>query len=371
MKKRIVNILITIFFILSLTGCYNYKEINKITFATSIIFDKDEHDEVVVYLDCVRPYRDANDSSDKGRRIMYKGRGKTALEALRDINVSSSNTLNFSQIRAYIFTEDAAKAGVKNYIDLINNDQQFSYKPYMFVYMGDVKELLNTTNKDEEYLGLYLDQLIIKNNKNGKVIKSNVNNYISLTLTGSRNSFMSVIELKDDDIENRIELNGGAIFHENKMVERLKQDDALIFNILMKNVKEGTFEVPNPYDTSKFVTLDILDETNKTNIYLNEDNIVLKKDINIRISLGEIQGKLQVDQLALDIIKVNQEERLKKYEEELFESYKEKGIDILGVSKLLDEKYPNIDKENFLNKTTLDVNVKIKVDGSGLTRNSL
>lgn len=371
MKRKIADILLILFISINLTGCYNYREINKMTFATSVIFDKDEHNEVVLYIDCVRPYRDANESSDKGRRVMYKGRGKTALEAIRDINVSSSNTLNFSQVRAYIFTEETAKDGVKNYIDLINNDQQFSFKPYMFTYSGDVKELLDVAEKDDDYLGLYLDQLIQKNNKNGKVVRSNVNDYISNTLTGSKNSFMSVIELKNDDIENRIELNGGAIMHNNKMIGKLKADDVLIYNILMKNVREGTFEVPNPYDTGKFITLDILDETNNTDIIMDGDKIILNKNINIKVTIGEIQGSLQVNQEVLDIIKLEQEAKIKKYEEEFFNDYKEKGVDILGVNRLLEERYPYSYNENFLENTVLNSNVNIDIDGSSLTRNSL
>ena len=72
MKRKIADILLILFISINLTGCYNYREINKMTFATSVIFDKDEHNEVVLYIDCVRPYRDANESSDKGRRVMYK-----------------------------------------------------------------------------------------------------------------------------------------------------------------------------------------------------------------------------------------------------------------------------------------------------------
>ena len=371
MKRKIADIIVLLFIIINLTACYNYREINKMTFATSVIFDKDEHNEVVLYIDCVRPYRDANNSSDKGRRVMYKGRGKTSLEAIRDVNVSSNNILNFSQVRAYIFTEETARDGVKNYIDLINNDQQFSFKPYMFIYSGDVKELLDVVNNDDEYLGLYLDELIQKNNKNGKVVHSNVNDYITNTLTGSKNSFMSVIELKDNEIENRIELSGGAIMHNNKMIGKLKADDVLIYNILMRNVREGTFEVPNPYDTGKFITLDILDETNNTDIIMEDNKIVLTKNIDIKVTIGEIQGTLQVEQGVLDIRKTEQEAKVKRYEEELFEEYKKKGIDILGVNRLLEERYPYSYDENFLENTVLNSNINIDIDGSSLTRNSL
>ena len=281
--RRGSSILLMFLLSISLGGCFNYREINKMTFATSIIFDVDEYDNTILYLDCVRPYRNANESSDKGRRIMFEGRGKTALEALRDVNVVSSNDLNFSQVRAYIFTEEAARKSVKKYLNLINNDQQFSFKPYMFVFKGDVKSLVDLTNNDEEYLGLYLNELIENNYKNGKVIKSNVNDYLSNSLSYNNYSFMSVIELKKDDVDTKLELNGGAIMRDNHMIATLDAEDALTYNILMRKVKEGTFEVASPKESDKFITLDILEETNSTHVEVSGDNIILKKDLNIRV----------------------------------------------------------------------------------------
>ena len=67
MKRKLASILSIIIFSILFIGCFNYREINKITFATSIIFDRDEYDNVILYIDCVRPYRNANESSDKGR----------------------------------------------------------------------------------------------------------------------------------------------------------------------------------------------------------------------------------------------------------------------------------------------------------------
>lgn len=371
--RRGSSILFIFLLAISLGGCFNYREINKMTFATSIIFDVDEHDNTILYLDCVRPYRNANESSDKGRRIMFEGRGKTALEALRDVNVVSSNDLNFSQVRAYIFTEEAARKSVKKYLNLINNDQQFSFKPYMFVFKGDVKSLVDLTNNDEEYLGLYLNELIENNYKNGKVIKSNVNDYLSNSLSYNNYSFMSVIELKKDDVDTKLELNGGAIMRDNHMIATLDAEDALTYNILMRKVKEGTFEVASPKESDKFITLDILEETNSTHVEVSGNNIILKKDLNIRVSIGEIQDKLIINNEVLSEIKANEEWRIKKYEEEFFEKYREKGIDVLGVGKLLAEKYPdiNIDKEDFLKNTTLETNINLIIEGSSLVKNSL
>ena len=88
--KVFLKFLFVAFLPLILAGCFDYRDINKVSFSTSIIFDTDDFGRSVVYVDCVKPYRSTNESSDKGKRIIYKGLGKTTLEALRDINLASS-----------------------------------------------------------------------------------------------------------------------------------------------------------------------------------------------------------------------------------------------------------------------------------------
>ena len=146
-----------------------------------MIFDVDDLGKSILYLDCIKPYRSTNDSSDKGRRIIYKGEGKTAMEALEDINRVSSYKLDYSQTRAYIFTEKAARNGIKKFLDLINNNSDFQIKPSAFVYYGDVEDLLDTVSGDEEYLGLFLNDLVGKEKYNSKSVRSNINYYLSNT----------------------------------------------------------------------------------------------------------------------------------------------------------------------------------------------
>lgn len=371
MKRKLASILAFIIFSSLFIGCFNYREINKITFATSIIFDRDEYDNVVLYIDCVRPYRNANDSSDKGRRIIFKGTGKTALEALRAMNVKSSNELNFSQVRAYIFTEQASRKGVKKYIDLINNDQQFGFKPYMFTYFGDVDALLEVTSGDEEYLGLYLEQLVEKNKRNANVVSANVNDYITKSLVSNNISLMSGIIIKNDAIDKKIELDGGVIMKDNHMVDRLEQNDVISYNLLTRRVKDGTFEISNPDEKDKFVTLDILEDNLKTDVKIEGDKVILQKDISAKVSIGEIQGGLIVDNDVIETLRINEEEKIKIYLNDFFDAYKNKGLDVLGVRRLVEEKYPDNKIEDILGSTELDLDIEIIIDGSSLVRDSL
>lgn len=371
-KRRRYSLLLVLLFIpLFLTGCFDYHDINKVTFPTSIIFDIDDLGEAIVYLDCIKPYRSTNDSSDKGRRIIYKGQGKSALEALSDINRVSSFKLDYTQTRAYIFTEKASRKGIKKFLDLINNNSEFSMKPSAFVYYGDVDELLKTVSTDEEYLGLFLNDLVGKEKYNPKAVKSNINYYLSNILMGSNTALLTSIALKDNAIDKKIEIQGSSIFKDNILVEKIDVVNSLMYNIMMGNAKSGTLEVANPQDKQNFITLQILDSSVVDKLQFQDGKYKLIKNVNVDVSVSEIQGKLIVDSSSIDYIEVNEEAYINGYVEYLFNKYKEEGLDIFDVERLVEMYYPHENIDNPLSVTELEVNTKINIKGTGVVKDSL
>jgi spore germination protein KC len=82
MKKLFILILC-----LFLTGCYNYKELNKIAVVSSISIDKKDNNYLVgAQVLNVKPKDDTNSSNV----IVYEEEGKTIEEALRNITKKSN-----------------------------------------------------------------------------------------------------------------------------------------------------------------------------------------------------------------------------------------------------------------------------------------
>lgn len=370
-KKRYINAIIFMILPMLFTGCFNYNDINKVTFATSVIFDIDDLGQTILYLDCIKPYRSTNEGSDKGRRMVYKGKGKTALEALEGVGRVASNKLNYSQTRAYIFTEKAAKKSIEKYLDLINNYNEFQVKPSAFIYYGNVEELLAATTNDEEYLGMLLNDLIGTQSYGVEATESNINYYLSNVLMGDNTILLPAITLKSGALDKKIEINGSAIIKDNVLVDKLDSEDSLMYNLMMGKVKSGILTLGNPNTKEDFISLNILQTTATNDVSYENDALVINKNIDIEVSVAEIQGDAIVDYQLLDYIKNNEEAYVNKYVEYVFNKYKEKDIDIFDVGRIMEIHYPKINSEDILSRTNVNINSNIKIEGTGAVRNSL
>ena len=371
MKKKLKILVVLILIPTLFVGCFNYRDINRMTFVTSTIFDKDEQGNVVIYLDCVKSYRSANESSDKGRRLVYKGIGKTVTEALGNINVSSSFKLNYTQCKAYIFTEDAARDGVKKYLDMMNKNQEFLVRQYAFVYYGDTESLIKTVADDEEYLGLYLNDLVLKSKDRPRVVVANINDYLIDRLEGENVSILGAIELKKDALESRVKLQGGAIIQNDKLVGKLDITQGLTYNLLKHNLRTGTLEARNPQNPESYVSFQILKSDVKTDIHYTDGKINLTKSLEMDVSIAESQDRMIISDDMLRSLELQLENNIKDISQQIFNQYKLKEIDLLNIRNLMSRHYPKVILDDYIKNSTLEVNIKVNIEGSSKIKETL
>jgi Ger(x)C family germination protein len=363
MKKKLLALLVALCMVTS--GCFSYKDINKLLIVVTTIVDIDEEDNIILYFEVFKPYRSEQIAGGKGQRLIYKSKGETLLEAIRDLNLGTSLKLNFTQNKVLIFTKRAAEKGLDNYIDFLNRDQEFVLRQYMYIFEQDPEELLKLQLPEEEYIGIYLFEIPINQAASAKRYVTRLDDYLNNRLIGSQVDVLPMIILSKDHLDSKIRLQSSAIIKDDKMVGEMSFDETALYNLMHHVLRTGTLLVKGTNDNT--MTLEIVGSKAVTNLTYDGDSVKLTKDINIRTTFASTQKQIELlnPDFRDELIK-KEEEVLKNKCLKLFERWNEKEIDIFNIKDMFDRKYPQekLAVEDILKMTELDVNVKITIEGS-------
>lgn len=371
MKK--LGLCILIFVSVFFTGCFNYRDINKAYFVTATFLDVDNDGNIIVYEEAFKPTRGggakgSSSGSDQGQRIVFKGVGKTVFEAIRDINTMSSYKLNFTQNRAIILTQRLAEYGINNIIDFFERDQELINRAYLAVYVGDIDKLLAVNLKEEEYVGLFVPTLIRNVGSSSRTVELQLNDFVVKRLQPSRTTVVTILMLETSPLGEKLKIKGGAIIKNDRMIGTLDSREGQGYNFLNNQIKTGTLEITNPDDQTKYVTLEILKNSTKTELtYNNKEQVNLKKMIKTKATLGEVQNKLNFTKENLEKIQKTAEQNIMRACNQVFNKYKNQGIDIFDVENSFYRKYPYITFPDIIKRTYLDVEVEVEIEGSSDT----
>lgn len=367
MKK--IFLYFVIFSTFLLNGCFNYKDIDKVLFVTSVIIDIDYTNSPVIYVEAFKPTRGGKGESGKGERILYKGTGKTIFEIARDLNLSSSYKLNYTQNRGIVFTKKAAETCLADFVDFFDRDQEVVVRADIVVYDGDPEKLIKSKLKEQEYIGLFIHDLIYNIPVSSRGVIFSLNDFLNKSYSSNNTCVITMVAMKEGQPQDKLEISNAAIIKDFKMVGELNRRQGEGYNFLIDNIKRGTLEVPNPNASGKFVTLEILKSKTNTKIYYDGKTVHVKKIINTKTSLAEAQQKINFNKDTLNQISKNAESNIKNACSRLFEEYKKQNLDIFDIADDFKRKYPNEKMNNVISNSQLELEVNVYVEGSSDTTN--
>ena len=98
--KKIILILV----LFSLTGCYNYKELNGLAIATGFAVDivNDEYEVTILISNSQK--QSSGESKNSASAVVYKGSGKTIFEAIKDASLAISKEIYISHIEVRVLS---------------------------------------------------------------------------------------------------------------------------------------------------------------------------------------------------------------------------------------------------------------------------
>lgn len=351
--------------ITTLTGCFDAKELDEL--GISLIMGIDIEDgKVLLTAEVVDPqYTTDSAGAGQGSSVKYvQGVGNNVFEAFRDITLKFDRRIYAAHNKVLIFGEELAKKGLVAHIDELFRDREQRETAYMLIAKGaKAYEVMGISSGLETMPGYYILDLINNVENNPKAIDINIINYLKHYHYEGHHPIAGVIEKKQkNDIDETSEktgtqgyelsILGSAIFKKDNLVGYLNGNDTKSLNFLLDNVKGGIITFPAPSSSGEKVgseevhqnlsSVVIVRSKTKNDVEFKGDRLMLKTKINIRASLGELAGNIDVskegnlrriEEACSKTIEENIKAAVKKVQ-------KEHGIDIFGFGIVFHRKYP-------------------------------
>lgn len=336
MKKKI-KLIISIFIIFTLTGCYDYREINDLAIVGATEINKID-DNYQVTVQAINPQAPDKTTNPQAPFVIYTGTGKTIQEAYRSITLTSSRFLYSNHLQLLIINEKVAKEDISSIIDYYIRNP--GIRTEFYILIGKDDNILSITTPIDEIPSASIKESIENNYKYyGVTSRVTFSEFVDMNLNPNLEIVLPSIELTKDiptkdkdeqkdeksneendessqdetsnkntestEAKSKYLLSGYAIFKDSHLIGYLNNEESIHYNILNNNIKNTiiTYEC----DKNKYLAIEVIDsnssikiKNNKVEITINLEgnineahcNIDIKKSENISKISKEIEKKL-------------------------------------------------------------------------------
>src|SRR5690554_3555812 len=248
MKKKIISMGLILFL---LSGCWNYQEIQDFANVAGIAIDKGEEKKYKVSMEVIS--LDAT-TDFKPQTHVYESEDDTILGAGRSAISFVSKKLYYGHCKVIIISEELAREGISNLLDIFLRDHEFRITMLLFIAKGSsAKEMLEETAELSDVASYELEHMVRRHmifstfSKKqslyrviGKILEEGVAPVIPI---------LELIQVSED--EKTFNLAGMACFRGDVFVNYLDVEETKYFLCLTDKYVAGflTFEL----DSENFV----------------------------------------------------------------------------------------------------------------------
>lgn len=378
--------IILIICLLLLTGCWDRSELSDIGIVAGMAIDKDpDTGDYILTSQYLRPAAENMQSpSPEEPDLVVSTTGPTIAEVMRKANQTIDRKSFYAHNNIIIISEELAKDGLIPIIDSFQRRKEVRGHVWFSIAKDiEAKELLQIKkNSISRVPATSLSGLF--ENAEHDAIATNLLTYFKQVVHAGEDGVVAVLTLNEIEIEpfEQVELSGGAVFKEDKLVGFLNKSDARGYNWITgegpKNDR-GAMSLPSLLEDGKLATI-LFQQVSSTIKAKVESGNQLSFAINVeqRASMTgqEATKEMKTRKEITDYLSKLQVEAEKEIETEIREvidkAQGEFKSDIFGFGDALNKQHPKVwkkEKDNWSEtfaEVAYTVNVKVNITSSGL-----
>ncbi|MCA1031574.1 Ger(x)C family spore germination protein [Bacillus timonensis] len=353
MKNALIFLVTAILFSMLFTvGRVEKEIIDDINILTAVGFDKIEDHKIKGT--GVIPVFKADKSIENEH---FSEVGMIGREIINSLQRKSADPLVTGGIKVSLYSEKLARDGIMEFVDALQRDASIGSKLFLAVVDGDASEILNK-NLGNRGTGSYLEVLLRHNMERRDVPTVNLHTFLNRYYAEGMDPFLPYVKLE----ENKVKVNGLAIFNDEKLVDIVKSEDLFFFKALVEEFGDGGYTIKLK-DSGEFASiLRIISRKDLTVEHFEKGTPTITIHVYLKGILNEYTGKDIEGKVIEKIIKQMEEEIVQK-SEKLIAQFQEKGVDPIGIGYACRTSQRSYEEKQFKEMyPKIEIKVKAKVE---------
>jgi len=369
----------------SLTGCWNYRELNQLAIATGFAVDIVNDEFEVTILISNSQKQGSSDGGIQPAAAVYKGNGSTIFEAIKDAAMAISKQIYVGHIEILVLSEEVAASKTEEVIDFFFRYPQ-TRNEYSVIIAKDCKagDTFNVTTQLETFPSQNISKnLEITNKLQGFIYEVSFNEFITAIVEEGKNPVLPSISIvgsvEEGNKEENIKQNEPNTYLKLEMMGIFKGDKFVGF--ADKNQSKGINIINNQIQTTLVVgecengksVIEINGAKTDIKLDLNNEIPKIKLSIEANGSISEITCDLKIDeQKSIEEITKISEEKFNEFVNSAINFAKENKTDIFGFGNMIykeNYKYWYKIRENWddsiFEQVEFEINSKINIKTKG------
>ncbi len=371
LKKAVIPLLLCIF----LCGCQSYSEIEDALMVSGIAVDKGVNDNYRVTAELVN--LSVGEGEPPSAQLIYS-EGPTVYSALQNMNSLTSKELFFSQAKVFVISEQVAREGLINVIDLIVRDNQLRITNDVVVAKDCPAYALFTLADSGEPIRSYEIAELLQNESENVSVVSEVQVYELINIVGSAgvSAVLPAFSYLESEEDKGLKISGAAVFRRDKLVEFLDITQAKIMTLVQGETREGIISEKIKTDTQEYMTVKIFKCLTDADHELKDDKLIMKMNFSLDVGINELTTKENImNREGREKLMKKLEKRLKTQVENFIKEMQQgSGADIFGFGERIYKENPKLwekikDTDYFRNLQP-QIKVKVNLRGTGFVAKS-
>ncbi|SDH92683.1 spore germination protein [Alteribacillus persepolensis] len=352
-----------------LVGCTDQHIVENVGFVQALGLDMTEEQSEFL-ISAVVPQIEPDAAND---REFLTTKSDSDKEAMLSLSRQSNRQIENGQLRNVLFGEETAKNGVLEQINTMNRDPIFGTRVKVSVVRGKAYELLSEPYTQHPQVSEYLDALIEKESRLHMAPETRLHQFTRDLYEKGIDPIAPLIKRGDD----KIALDGIALFRGDTYVDKIDPVDARIFFFLHGNFSAGAVHLQLEDDRiEKNVQLLFDSIRNKQDINVmkadNPEDITIDINVHIKGALLEYNGPLDItEDKGLHELEQQLGQSVEKRAQRVIQKLQAKQVDSLGLGRrvknhLSYQQWNGMDWHKVYPQINVHVHVKADINDIGV-----